>query len=205
MAWNMRIRRKINFGNKLPLGLLFWTGVLAGIIVMNLGKSILLDSAGLLDEYTLYHMKYMTVDSGALFYYVLWLRMKAALILIIFATTYLGMAVCAGATVWYGFSFGAFSSALMMQYGLKGIVFGVLSVFPQMLIYVPAAVVLLRWCVRLNRSIYFQREAVAAVEKNVPLSHRVVRLLGIVGLILVGCLAESFVNPEIMEWLLSIF
>ena len=205
MAWNMRIRRKINFGNKLPLGLLFWTGVLAGIIVMNLGKSILLDSAGLLDEYTLYHMKYMTVDSGALFYYVLWLRMKAALILIVCATTYLGMAVCAGATVWYGFSFGAFSSALMMQYGLKGIVFGVLSVFPQMFLYMPAAVALLRWCVRLNRAIYFQRETIAAVEKKVPLSHRIVRLLGIVGLILVGCLAESFVNPEIMEWLLSIF
>ena len=201
----MRIRRKISFGNKLPLGSLFWIGVLAGIIVMNLAKSILLDGTGLLDEYTLYHMKYMTVDSGALFYYVLWLRVKAALLLIVFATTYLGMAVCAGATVWYGFSFGAFASALMMQYGLKGIVFGVLSVFPQMLLYVPAAIALLRWCVRLNRSIYFQRDIMADVEKNVPLSRRVLRLLGILGVILLGCLAESFINPEIMEWLLSIF
>ncbi|MBE5892599.1 MAG: stage II sporulation protein M [Lachnospiraceae bacterium] len=205
MAWNMRIRRKISFGNKLPLGLLFWTGVLAGIIVMNLGKSILLDDTGLLDEYTLYHMKYMTVDSGALFYYVLWLRMKTVLILIVFATTYLGMAVCTGATVWYGFSVGAFTSALMMQYGLKGIVFGVLSVFPQMLLYVPAAVALLRWCVQLNRFIYFQREATSDVEKKVPLSRRIVRLLGILGLVVLGCLAESFINPEIMEWLLNIF
>ena len=147
----------------------------------------------------------MTVDSGALFYYVLWLRVKAALLLIVFATTYLGMAVCAGATVWYGFSFGAFASALMMQYGLKGIVFGVLSVFPQMLLYVPAAIALLRWCVQLNRSIYFQRDIMADVEKNVPLSRRVLRLLGILGVILLGCLAESFINPEIMEWLLSIF
>ena len=201
----MRIRRKISFGNKLPLGSLFWIGVLVGIIVMNLAKSILLDGTGLLDEYTLYHMKYMTVDSGALFYYVLWLRVKAALLLIVFATTYLGMAVCAGATVWYGFSFGAFASALMMQYGLKGIVFGVLSVFPQMLLYVSAAIALLRWCVQLNRSIYFQRDIMADVEKNVPLSRRVLRLLGILGVILLGCLAESFINPEIMEWLLSIF
>ena len=85
MAWNMRIRRKISVGNKLPLGSLFWIGVLAGIIVMNLAKSILLDGTGLLDEYTLYHMKYMTVDSGALFYYILWLRMKTAIILIVFA------------------------------------------------------------------------------------------------------------------------
>ena len=205
MAWNMRIRRKINLGNKLSLGFLFWIGVLAGIIVMNLGKSILLDDTGLLDEYTLYHMKYMTVDSGALFYYVLWMRMKAALIMIVFATTYLGMAYCTGITAWYGFSFGAFASALMMQYGLKGIVFGVLSVFPQMLLYIPAAMVLLRWCVRLNRSIYFQRNQTAEVEKNVPLSSRIVRLLGILGLVLLGCLAEGFINPEIMEWLLSIF
>ena len=185
--------------------MIFLVAFVAGIFVMNLGKSILLDDTGLLDEYTLYHMKYMTVDSGALFYYVLWLRMKAALLLIVFATTYLGMVVCAGATAWYGFSFGAFVSALMMQYGLKGIVFGVLSVFPQMLLYVPAAVALLRWCVRLNRSIYFQRDLTADVEKNVPLSRRIVRLLGILGLILLGCLAEGFINPEIMEWLLSIF
>ena len=147
----------------------------------------------------------MTVDSGALFYYVLWLRMKTVLILIVFATTYLGMAVCAGATVWYGFSVGAFTSALMMQYGLKGIVFGVLSVFPQMLLYVPAAAALLRWCVQLNRFIYFQREQTSEVEKKAPLSRRIVRLLGILGLVVLGCLAESFINPEIMEWLLNIF
>ena len=38
---------------------------------MNMGKSILLEKTGPLDEYTLYHMKYMTINSNALFYYVL--------------------------------------------------------------------------------------------------------------------------------------
>ena len=201
----MRIRRKISLGDKLPLGLLFWTGVLAGIIVLNLGKSILLDDAGLVDEYTLYHMKYMTVDSGALFYYVLWLRLKTVIILVVFATTYLGMVICAGAAVWYGFSCGAFASALMMQYGLKGIVFGVLSVFPQMMLYVPGVIALLQWCVQMNRSIYFQREPAAEAGKNLALSRRIVRLLGILVVVLLGCLAESFINPEIMEWWLNIF
>lgn len=63
----MRIAgKRIWFGGKnlLPV---FCAGLVAGIFIMNMGKSILLEDTGLFDEYTLYRMKYMTVDSGALF------------------------------------------------------------------------------------------------------------------------------------------
>ncbi len=88
--------KRIRFGN------LFLAGLIAGIFIMNIGKSILLESTGLLDEYTLYQMKYMTVDSNALFCYVLRQRIGSTLLLGILATSYLGMIVCAGAAFWYG-------------------------------------------------------------------------------------------------------
>ncbi len=49
----------------------FCVGLLAGIIILNMGKGILLEGTGLFDEDTLYRMKYMTVDSNALFCYIL--------------------------------------------------------------------------------------------------------------------------------------
>lgn len=201
----MRMNRYRMYSIKIPLGLLFWIGVLVGIIFMNLSKSTLLEDAGLLDEYSLYHMKYMTVDSSALFCYVLWLRVKTVVVLALLATTYLGVPACVGISCWYGLSVGAFAAALMMHYGLKGMVFAVLSVFPQWIIYVPAMMALLGWCMKLNRGIYAQKELSLDGEKKVSFSKRLLQLVGILGMFLLGCLAESFINPGIMGWLLKIF
>ena len=190
---------------RLPLGPIFLAGVLAGILMMNLGKSILLENTGLLDEYTLYHMKYMTVDSSALFYYVLCLRMKTAITLAILATTYLGLVVCAGATFWYGLSAGAFLSAAVIRYGLKGILFACVGILPQYIVYVPAFVILLMWCETLNRSIYFRNSSVTEGNGTVPWFKRVAQLLLILGVLLLGCMLESFANPGLLEKFLKIF
>ena len=201
----MRINRYQLHDGKLPLLSIYMAGVLVGILIMNLGKSILLTDTGLLDEYTLYHMKYMTVDSSALFYYVLRLRIKTFVMLVILATTYLGMVICVGTAFGYGLSTGAFVSALLVRYGLKGIVFAVLSVFPQYLLYIPSMTALLLWCERLNRNIYFKSGLILENNGPMPTPKRIVQLLVILGGILLGCVAESFMNPKVMEWLLNFF
>lgn len=192
------IMKRIRFGT------LFLVGLLAGILIMNIGKSVLLEGTGLLDEYTLYHMKYMTVDSNALFYYVLRQRIGGALILGIFATTYLGIVVCAGAAFWYGLSAGAFLAALILRYGLKGILFALVGIFPQYLLYVPAMVALLMWGVQLNRSIYFR-----GYEGNIGGKYfwigKALRFVGILFVLVLGCILESFWNPQLMLALLKIF
>ena len=201
----MQMNRYRLHNGKLPLSSIFLAGVLAGIITMNLGKSILLENTGLLDEQTLYHMKYMTVDSSAFFYYILQLRFKSILGIVILATTYLGLFVCGGAVFGYGFSAGAFLSALLVRYGMKGIVFAVLSLFPQCVLYIPAFVSLIIWCERLNRSIYFKTEFVTEKENMVAPVRRVLQLIGILAVLLLGCIAEGFMNPKIMKWLLGYF
>ena len=201
----MRINRYQLHDGKLPLLSIYMAGVLVGILIMNLGKSILLTDTGLLDEYTLYHMKYMTMDSSALFYYVLRLRIETFVMLVILATTYLGMVICVGTAFGYGLSTGAFVSALLVRYGLKGIVFAVLSVFPQYLLYIPSMTALLLWCERLNRNIYFKSGLILENNGPMPTPKRIVQLLVILGGILLGCVAESFMNPKVMEWLLNFF
>lgn len=170
---------------------------------MNIGKSILLENTGLLDEYALYHMKYMTVNSNALFYYVLKQRLGTMLLLAVFATTYLGLTVCLGAVAWYGMAAGAFMSALVIRYGLKGIFFAVVGIFPQYLLYVPAMLAMLFWCERLCRSIYFKNGIYQ--EGSVSLLKRLLNLVVIFFVVILGCFLESYINPHLMSGLLKIF
>lgn len=189
---------------RIRFGTLFLAGLITGIFIMNIGKSILLESTGLLDEYTLYQMKYMTVDSNALFCYVLRQRIGSALILGILATTYLGMLVCAGTAFWYGLSAGSFLSALILRYGLKGILFAIVGIFPQYLLYAPALAALLVWGIKLNRSIYF-REYEGSVGGKYFWIGKALRFLGILFVMVLGCVLESFWNPQLMLALLKVF
>lgn len=172
---------------------------------MSLGRGVLLENTSLLDKYALYHMKYMTVDSSALFYYVLRLRMKSSLTLAVLATTYLGLAVCAGAVLWYGLSAGAFLAAVVIRYGLKGVLFAFAGILPQYILYVPAMLALLAWCETLNRSIYFSNNAGGDAADGVVWPKRIAQLAVILCVLILGCLLESFMNPGLLEKFLKIF
>lgn len=151
---------------KLPLHFLFLTGFVVGLFAVYFGRGILLNRAGMLDEDTLYRMKYMTVDSSILFWYVLCKRCRNFLVLIIMATTYLGWIFCGGVTVKYGFSVGFFLSTAVFRYGIKGILLGIVSIFPHYLCYLPAMILLLRWCEDMHRSIYFYHHTTGQGKKS---------------------------------------
>ena len=74
---------------KLPLRFLFLTGFAVGFLIVYWGKGTFLKNMGMLDEDTLYHMKYMTVDNRVLFWYILCNRGKDFIALVLMATTYL--------------------------------------------------------------------------------------------------------------------
>lgn len=184
---------------------IFAVGLFAGMVIINLGKSIFLENTGLLDEYTLYHMKYMTVDSSALFYYVLRSRLSRILILAVLATTYLGLAVCVGAVFWYGMCAGAFLATAVIRYGLKGILLVLAGIFPQYLIYVPAMMVMLLWCRKIYSGIYLDRSLNTGAEKSLSVPVCLLQLFGILLAFTAGCVAESFLNPYLLMGLLKIF
>ena len=181
----------------------FCVGLIAGILVINMGKSILLGDGGMFDESTLYHLKYMTVDSNALFCYILRKRIIRFLGLAVLSTTYLGLAACVGAAFWYGLSAGAFLATLMLRYGIKGILLAVISMFPQYLVYVPVVLALLLWCQELFRGIYVRGEYSAADRGF--LVKKAGRLLVLMAVLVVGCMLEAYMNPFILMGFLKIF
>ena len=190
---------------KIPLATIFAAGLFLGMLILNFGKSILLDNTGLLDEYTLYHMKYMTVDSSALFYYVLRNRLVRVLGLAVLSTTYLGMAVCVGYVFWYGMCAGIFLSAAVIRYGIKGILLVLAGIFPQYLLYVPMMIFLLLWCQRLYRMIYLEKHSASGLDKSRFLPKVILELGGVLLALLAGCVVESFLNPYLVIGLLKIF
>lgn len=181
----------------------FSVGLLVGMVAVNIGKGILLGESGLFDEYTLSHMKYMTVDGTALFCYIFRRRLGRTLMLAVLSTTYLGLVACMGAAVWYGCAAGAFLTALALRYGLKGILLAFTALFPHYLFYVPAALSLLGWCEELFRGIYTRGEYVAG-DKGFLLK-KVGRLAIVLAVLTVGCLLEGYINPYLLLGFLRIF
>ena len=181
----------------------FCAGLISGIFVINIGKSILLGDGGMFDESTLYHLKYMTVDSNALFCYIFRKRIGRMLILAVLSTTYLGLVACMGASFWYGMSAGAFLTSLALRYRLKGILLAVIGLFPHYLLYVPAILLLLVWCEELFRGIYVRGEFNA--EDKGFLLKKAGRLLVILALATAGCLLEGYMNPYLLLGFLKIF
>lgn len=181
----------------------FSVGLIAGIVAMNMGRGIFLGEEGMFDETTLYHMKYMTVDSNALFCFCLQKRIFRVLGLAVLSTTYLGLAACLGAALWYGLSAGAFLTALTIRYGIKGILLSLISMFPQYLIYGPLAIALLLWCEELFRGIYVRGEYSAA-DKGF-LMKKAGRFAVILIALTVGCLLEGYINPYLLTGFLKIF
>lgn len=200
----MKIGGRRVWNGRLPLMPMLLAGILLGGILMNCGKGLLLDGTGLLDESSLYHMKYMTLDSNAFFCYVLGIRLRSVLILAVMATTYLGLVVISGAVLWYGASMGMFLAAVIVRYGMKGVLFAVVGIFPQYLLYVPAMIFLVGWSEQLCRSIYFDKNRgfeggyrQAAV--------KLLQLGGVVLVVIIGSALESYVNPFFVSKLLKFF
>lgn len=189
--------------SRLPLIPLFLAGMLAGGVLLYMGKNILLTDSGFLGEEMLYQMKYMTVDSNAFLWYVLAGRLKSVMIAAVLATTYLGLVTICTMAAWYGMTMGMFITAAITRYGLKGVLLTVVGIFPQYLVYIPAFYFLMLWCERVCRVIYFEKTVILQ-DKSVF----VIKLLQLAGLILAviaGCMMESYVNPVLLGGLLKIF
>ena len=77
------------------------------------------------------------------------------------------------------------------------------SIFPQYLLYVPAALAMLPWCKELFQGIYVRGEY-SAGDKGFLLK-RAGRLAVILAVVTVGCLLEGYLNPWLVLGFLKIF
>lgn len=184
---------------KVSFGMVFLVAFVAGILTMNFGKSILLENTGLLDENMLRQMEQAFPDSNALFVFILRKRLSFIAVMVLVATTYLGIGACVVVDLWYGFSVGAFLSAAVLRYGFKGIVLVAAGSLPQYLFYAPVFYALLIWCDKTCRMIYCKGRYYGEDTKTPILFGRVLPLVIILVGTIVGCILESFLNPGILK------
>lgn len=196
--------REKYFIGKNSYGMIFLMAFVAGIFIMSFGKSILLENTGLLDENMLRQMAVAFPEGNALFAFVLRKRMTLVVIMAVLATTYLGVGIGIAAVAWYGLSAGMFLTAALLRYGLKGFLLVAAGVLPQYLVYVPAFYALLLWCDQTCRMIYYKGYYHREDTKTPILFGRVLPLIVIIIGMIIGCILESFLNPDILQGVLKI-
>lgn len=187
--------------------ILFLFGFIAGIFMMNLWTEQFLTEGSVLDETSLARLKYLEVNKSSLLLYVLKKRLGTVWMVALLSTTFLGMLAVYGYTVWLGVSMGFLMSAFAIQFGMKGILLFVVGTFPQYLLYVPAIIWLLVWGYRMTIKLYFPDKDISGQYDNKKqlFLRNFIQLLMIHGVVIIGCLLESYVNPNIITKFLKIF
>lgn len=186
---------------------LFMGGFLIGIFVLNIWRDFFLQEMELLNAASLSRLRYMEVDGGTFFAYVVQERMEMVVVLCLLATTYLGILAVSLYAFYMGAMAGIVLSVASIRYGTKGIFLMLVSVLPQYLLLVPAFIMLMGWCCRLCTSLYHPERGYGAgygTPKQLFL-RKLMQLLVIIVIILVGSLLESYVNPMLLSGFLKIF
>lgn len=186
---------------------LFLGGFFAGVFILNIWRGSFLQDMELLSAASLSRLRYLEVDEGAFCRYVLRERMEVAILLSLLATTYIGAIVLSAYALWMGTLAGIFLSVASIRYGIRGIVLVLVSVLPQYLLLVPACIILMDWCYCLNMALYHPERLgdVGYGRGKQYLIRKIPRLLILIGIIIIGSVIESYVNPMLLSAFLKIF
>ncbi len=186
---------------------LFLGGFLAGVFAINIWRNIFLQDMGLLDAASLSRLRYLEIDEGSFFLYVLKERMGVVLALCLLATTYVGVYALSAFALWLGAMAGFFLSVASIRYGLKGILLILAGILPQYLLLVPACIMLMNWCYKVSNALYHPDRAVDIRygTRKQYFMRKTVQLFMIMVVVVAGCVMESYVNPLLLSVFLKIF
>lgn len=175
--------------------------------MLNLWREQFLTPGSILGEAALARLKYLEINRGSFFLYVLKKRLGSIWILALLSTTFLGVAAAYAYMLWVGAGTGFLLSAFVIQYGMKGILLFLASIFPHYLLYIPALILLLAWSVKVSRQLYFPQKDDAREHggRRQMAIRFAFRLLAVHGIAIIGCLLESYVNPNMITNILKIF
>lgn len=199
------VSRQMNKGGYYLL-YLFMTGLFLGIILVNIRHDVWVKEDGLLNTAMLKQLQSSELDGGYLFGYIVKHRVSTILILCVLASTMIGLPIVCGYVCYLGASAGCILSIAVIRYGIRGLFFMAASVFPQAILLVPGYFLLFQWGMECNRSLYGKMDGLEGrylIGKQFVLK-KGARLAGILFLIIIGCMVESYVNPKIVHYILTI-
>lgn len=186
---------------------LFLGSFLLGILIMNMGNEILLGDAGIFNTASMNRLKYIEINEGKFFAYVLRQRLGGCIVLLILSTTTLGLVSAYGVVLWQGMMTGMLMTAAVIRYGIKGLLLILGGMFPHQCLLIPGGVMMLGWC--LENYYWFHRYGKGTIpyfrSRRQQLFHQGILLLWILLVMLIGCVLESYVNPILISDLIKVF
>ena len=185
---------------------LFIAGFLAGLALIYIGQESFVGNADFLDSYSVGRMGVLDIDNSMLFFYSLKERFSPAVLLIALTIAGVGSIAVSIYLVWAGFCAGTILSVLSIRYGIRGILIFMGGIFPQIPLLAPAYLLLFRWCQGFQERIRSTRYNSAGTGKYGSLTaFRAGTLIFILGMLLAGCLVESYVNPVFLQRIFHFF
>lgn len=185
---------------------LFMTGLFLGILLVNIKYDIWMQEDGLLNAAMLKQLQGSELDGGSLFGYIIKHRVFSILMIGMLASTMIGLPIVCGYVCYLGISAGCILSIAVIRYGVRGLFFMAASVFPQALLLVPGYFLLFKWGMDCNRRLYGKTDGIEGrylVGREFILK-KGVGLAGILIIVILGCMLESYVNPKIVHFMLKI-
>lgn len=184
----------------------FFAGFLAGAALVYLNTEAFLTGNGLLSWSDLERLRYIEINENAFFFYALGKRLKLVWLLTILATTFVGIVTTYLFVLWAGVCGGVIGMAALQRYGLKGVWLLAGGMLPHFVCYVPAFWLLadccMQLCMRLHYPVIDYTEMHAGKAPKAALLGRFLLLHGVV---IIGAVLESYVNPHLLADLLKIF
>lgn len=170
------------------LSLFLCTFLIAALGVLLFGKDTI-ESAGLLDRNSLQNWMPDTGETHELLFYVLKERVWVIPLLFLFATTHLAKMSGGAFVLWYGVSIGLVTGISLLRFGISGLLLVLAAGIPHYLLYVPVFVLVLK----LNR------------RQRMVCRKFFIQLFLFEGMVLGGCLLESYINPIVLKKIITLF
>lgn len=199
--------RKSFMKNGYHLAYLFLIGLFIGILVVNLGHEAWIKNGSLLGTEMMSRLKSSRPNGTGMIGYILRHRLFAVCMLSLISTTMIGLPVICAYICYMGLAAGCLLSVAVIRYGIRGLLFMAALLFPQAFLLVPAYVALFLWAFELNRTIYASRANLAGYERfsNRFYLGKCMHMICIMAVVIMGCLLESYVNPNVLHLILKIF
>lgn len=186
---------------------LFMIGLFLGILIVNVGHDAWIKDGSLLGTDMIAHLKNSVPESSGLFAYIVKHRLFTVCMLGLLSTTMVGLLAVCGYICYIGLAAGCLLSVAVIRYGIRGLFLMAAGIMPQGILLIPAYMALFVWAVGVNRMLYSKnpyKEAYLRYSKQIYLK-KGVQIIGIVIVVIIGCLLESYVNPKMLHFILKIF
>ncbi len=186
---------------------LFMIGLFIGILIVNVGHDTWISDSGLLGTDMMRKLQNTTVEGGKLFGYILKHRLFTLCMLSLLATTMFGISAICIYICYLGFTAGCLLSVAVIRYGIRGLIFMMAGIFPQGILLIPGYVALFLWAAGINRVLYAKGTYMDSFERYSRQFYlkKGMQLIGILIVVIIGCLLESYVNPRMLHLALKFF